>query len=224
MPSPPRGRCRRKPTDEVESNPCALRTPYLFTITYYLFTCRRSLPRGSCRRKPTDEVESNPCALRTPYLFTITYYLFTCRRSLLRGRCRRKPTDEAESNPCALRTPYLFTITYYLFTCRRSLPRGRCRRSRRMRCFFNSGFTFYLCFYCVGPTGHLRKNRHSGRPMVAPTNRFERGQSFCTLSAGSGALAVFSAAPIPGDRNKRIRRCGGSPLNYISQAGRIQEN
>ena len=80
----------------------------------------------------------------------------------LRGRCRRKPTDEVESNPCALRTPYLFTITFSLFTCRRSLPRGRCRRSRRMRCFFNSGFTFYLYFYCVGPTGDSGKTGTAG--------------------------------------------------------------
>ncbi len=93
-------------------------------------------------------------------------------------------------------------ISAKILRCTLAFPlRGRCRRSRRMRCFFNSGFTFYLCYYCVGPTGHLRQNRHSGRPMVAPTNRFERGQSFCTLSAGSGALAVFSALSIPGYRN-----------------------
>ena len=158
--------------------------------------------------------------------------LLRCPDRSLTAKPAQRATDgrpyELKSVPTktvAIRTSGNCAILVQNFVCTLAFPlRGRCRRSRRMRCFFNSGFTFYLCFYCVGPTGHLRQNRHSGRPMVAPTNRFERGQSFCTLSAGSGALAVFSAATIPGDRNKRIRRCGGSPLNYISQAGRIQEN
>ena len=58
--------------------------------------------------------------------------------------------------------------------------------------------------------------------MVAPTNRFERGQSFCTLSAGSGALAVFSAAPIPGDRNMRIRSCVRAQLKKIEVEAAVE--
>ena len=106
----------------------------------------------------------------------------------------------------------------------------RCRRSRLRGRFFSGAFRLYPYGNCGVPTGHLRQNRHSGRPMVAHTNRFERGQSFCTLSAGSGALAVFSALSIPGHRNKCIRRRVRAPLKkerrcqYEYQSNDTQNN
>ena len=96
--------------------------------------------------------------------------LLRCPDRSLTAKPAQRATDgrpyELKSVPTktvAIRTSGNCAILVQNLVCTLAFPlRGRCRRSRRMRCFFNSGFTFYLYFYCVGPTGDSGKTGTAG--------------------------------------------------------------